>query len=143
MWTAIEDLLKIPLLNELINTLLDTLSRSAFWIICTCYFGTGIYDADIQVAVKLTMFKSDFTKELNIYKALNATDKDIETHGIPRVYCHGSFVSWTDGIVYFIAMTLFEGDLEARLRQQRGNISDLSLSLIFRRSASKKNFQCK
>lgn len=104
-----------------------------------CYFHTGSYDRK-QVAVKLTLFESNFDQELKIYKALNATDDPyIERKGIPKVFCHGSFISWTNEKVYFIAMTLFDGDLEARLRLQRGNISDLSLSLIFRRSVNKCN----
>lgn len=91
-----------------------------------------------KVAVKMIRRKSNFDQELKIYQKLNAVKNPaIEKKGIPNVLCHGSFLSWTMENIYFIAMTLFEGNLESRFwiqKRTRKNISDLSLSLIFKRS---------
>lgn len=103
-------------------------------------FRTGEFNNE-NVAVKFILTDSAFDRELEMYKALNATDDpNIEEKGIPRVFCYGSFESWAKEQVHFIAMTLFDGTLEARFKQQEKNISDLSLSLIFRRSVRQFNF---
>lgn len=96
------------------------------------------------MAVKFIMSDKAFDREMEMYKALNAIDDpNIETKGIPKIYSYGSFESQTNGKISFIAMTLFDGTLEARIKQQKRNISDLSLSLIFRRSVRQSNFQYK
>lgn len=70
---------------------------------------------------------------MNALKMLDAVDNtDIEAKGIPKVYFHGKFFNR----YYAIGMTLFSGTLEDRWKKA-GNISELSILLIFKRSVSK------
>lgn len=71
-------------------------------------------------------------QEMRILEALNATgDENIEEHRIPRIYYHGRFRRHH----YAIAMTLFDGTVDERFKQQKRSektISDISILLIFR-----------
>ncbi|XP_031636953.1 uncharacterized protein LOC116349589 [Contarinia nasturtii] len=86
---------------------------------------------NIQIAIKITMDQGCYDREIEIYKALNATsDPNIEQYGIPRIYYHGSLLEK----YRVIAMTLFDGTLED-LYKKKGNISpDLSVLIIFKQA---------
>lgn len=92
------------------------------------------------VAIKINTNENNFKEEMKGFEALNATvDKDIETHGIPKVYFSGRFMYR----YHAIAMSLFDGTLEDRkrkLKKENKQISELSLLLIFRRAVRKCRF---
>lgn len=73
---------------------------------------------------------------MNGFQALGATkNPNIEAEGIPRVYFNGRLMKR-----YFaIGITLFNGTLEDRWKKL-GNISELSILIIFKRAVSKSYF---
>lgn len=68
---------------------------------------------------------------MKILKALNATnDPKIERLGIPRIYYHGEF----HGDSHAIVMSLFDGTLSKRYKEQGGPLKDSSVLMIFKRT---------
>lgn len=65
-----------------------------------------------------------------VFNALNATiDKNIETHGITRVYYHGPIFNKK---YYVIAMTLLDGTFESLTPP--GSLSEISILYIFKQA---------
>lgn len=87
-------------------------------------------DGKTSVAVKIFWDKEYSVQEKKILGVLDAKNPRIEEKGIPRIYYIGPFLEKYDAIV----MTLFDGDLDGRLKKQNGHINDLSLLMIFKRS---------
>lgn len=89
----------------------------------------GILDND-TVAVKIVWDEETMHDEIKIYRALGALDNPrIEAEGIPRVFFHGLVLEK----YHAIAMTLFEGTLEDRYKQQNKHLERMSILLIFKR----------
>lgn len=89
---------------------------------------------DFEVAIKIISKLKSFDREIKILKALNATDDpNIETLGIPRIFYNGEF----RGDCYAIAMTLFDGTVSGRYKQQERHLMDSSILMIFKRAVSK------
>lgn len=90
----------------------------------------GKLNDKIRVAVKIIWCKEFSVREKKILGVLDAKNPKIEEKGIPRIYYIGPFLEKYDAVV----MTLFDGDLERRWKKQKGQISDSSLLMVFKRS---------
>lgn len=67
---------------------------------------------------------------MRVFNALNATaDKNIETHGIARIYYHGPIFKKK---YYVIAMTLLDGTFEGLIPP--GSVSEISILYILRQA---------
>lgn len=90
----------------------------------------GTYDG-IPVAIKITSVDSLFNDEMKVYTVLN--DDDPESHGIPKVYYHGTVFKISS--YNAIAMSLFENTIEHRYKNELTRIltpfSDFSVLHIF------------
>lgn len=93
---------------------------------------SGLYDDEVNVAIKFAANQKVIRREIKVLNALNAMDRNIETCDIPRVYYHGMVLDQ----YLAIAMSLFDGTLDDLYKRYKGNISELQILEIFKQAVS-------
>lgn len=78
--------------------------------------------------MKVILDEEFLNEEMEVFKALDALNPDIEKHGIARVYYHGPILDK----YYAIVMTLFDGSFEDEI--PKGSLSEIKCLTFFKQA---------